>query len=138
MKLFVITDLSGREVLDLTQRIELGTYQVNKQWQYEEWEDSNYTKHKERTCRKGIGSFTLKFFSIDEYREFVTAIENNTRSDGSTQVRVYYNNLMNTDVANMFIDFEPKNDLPSYGVRADYEGIDITVEEREDWNNVNG
>lgn len=124
-KLFIITGNN----LDLTNRILVPTYKVSRQPKYESWEDSNWVDRRDIVRRVAKGTFTLKFDTISEYENFVDAVEQNTKNDGSVNVKLYLNKTHEMVTTDVYIDFEPVNDLPFYGVR-DHDGIEVTIQER--------
>lgn len=124
MRLFKMGDY------DLTERITLPSYKVNGINQYEEWKDADYTLHREITRNQIKGTFTVKFYSVDEYEEFLEALADATQEDGSVEAEVYMHNLRQVRDTYVFLEFDPKNTLPNINMGKDYDGFDITVTER--------
>ena len=124
MRLFKMGDY------DLTERITLPSYKVNGINQYEEWKDADYTLHREITRNQIKGTFTVKFYSVDEYEEFLEALADATQEDGSVEAEVYMHNLRQVRSTYVFLEFDPKNTLPNINMGKDYDGFDITVTER--------
>lgn len=123
MELFKIGDK------DLTNNILVPTYKINSQPSYYEWTDANYTKHRDIRRRVIQGTFTIKFVKQEDYFDFITLLENNTGTDGSTPVSIYVNNLNKVSDTTVFITIDPENTLPLYGTRK-YEGFQVSIEER--------
>ena len=124
MRLFKMGDY------DLTERITLPSYKVNGINQYEEWKDADYTLHREITRNQIKGTFTVKFYSVDEYEEFLEALADATQEDGSVEAEVYMHNLRQVRSTYVFLEFDPKNTLPNINMGKDYDGFDITITER--------
>lgn len=116
--------------LDLTQNIVVPTYKVSRQPVYEEWQDSNWTTHRDVVKKAAEGTFTLKFMDVLDYEAFENAIESYTETDGSINVDLYLNKTRELVNTNVFIEYDPVDNLPFYGVK-DYDGIEITIKERE-------
>lgn len=123
MRLFVIG------TTDLTNRIVVPTYKVNRQPSYNEWTDANHQKHRDILRFVINGTFTVKFAVKEDYYNFIDLIQKNTGTDGSTPVSLYVNNCNQVFTTNVFITFDPENTLPYYGVKS-YDGFEVTIEER--------
>ena len=115
---------------DLTNRITVPSYKVNDNPEYQEFKDANFTLHR-RVVReqKLSGDFTVKFYSLGEYSNFLSAINENKLMDGSVYCIAYANNKLATRAAYLYLDFEPVNNLPLFE-KEDYEGFTIKVTER--------
>lgn len=125
MKLFVINGV------DYTNRITMPTYKVSDMPVYTEWEDSNWTTHRNIHTWKAEGSFTLKFQTKEEFMSFMDQINELRLKDGTVKCSVYLNNK-NTTKENvyLFIDYDVQNTLPYMGGYKDYDGFDVTIKER--------
>lgn len=122
MKLF---EINGE---DFTHRIMMTTYAVNRKPRYNEWEDENGTKHRDNYAYKVQGSFKMYFDSIEDYLHFVEVLNEQTTAGGVTPVVLYVNNTNSVRETNVFIDFEPQNDMPYFGV-TEHDGFTINLEE---------
>lgn len=115
--------------LDVTSNITVPNYKVSNVRQYESWEDNNSTIHKQLLCRKVKGTFTLKFFTIEDYEYFNNFIEANTKEDGSIPATIYCNDTLTTKEVDLFVEYDQNNVMPFIGFK-DYDGFEVTVEER--------
>lgn len=115
--------------LDITENILVPSYAVSKNKGYESWTDSNYTTHKHLVATKATGSFTVKFFSVDEYLNFNKFIIDNTDDDGAITGTFYYNNLNTTETIRVFVAYELTDILPLID-RKEYDGIEVSIQER--------
>ncbi len=115
--------------MDLTNFIVVPSYQVNLQDGYSEWTDNNKVTHRDIASKKAMGSFSLKFETLDQYRAFVLYMANNKKQNGSYDCTVYFNNTLSTATIEMYVDFELANVMPFVGLK-DYEAIEVTVEQR--------
>ena len=126
MELFKIGDY------DVTPHIVVPTYKINKLPKYEDWEDANYTIHREVVRHTVSGTFTVKFYSIEEYEAFIDAVDSTLMNDGSHHIYAYVaNDKTNQSLqsAYAFIEFEPEEFLPIIGSDDD-DGIEVTITER--------
>lgn len=129
MASLIILKGSGSNEMDLTRFIPMSKYSINNIINYDEWKDSNYTIHRQKTDEKAQGDFTLRFPSVSKYAEFVSFL--NTHKDSSTgaiKCLIWLNNEFRTKEINAFLDFEPQNDLP---LLADNKSDGFTVELQE-------
>lgn len=117
---------------DLTPHIVVPTYKVNNLPKYEDWVDANYVTHREVVRHCLSGSFTVKFWSIDEYDEFLEAVDATAMIDNSHHVTAYAANEDSAQTmksAYVFIDFDPEQVLPVIGTEDD-DGFEVTITER--------
>lgn len=115
--------------MDLTTLIEVPSYQVNLQDGYEEWTDNNKVTHRDKVSEKAMGTFNLRFESVDQYQAFMIYMANNKKQNGSYDCSVYLNNKLTAINVEMFIDYEASDVMPFIGVK-DYDSLEITVEQR--------
>ena len=115
--------------LDITPFIVLNSYQVSSQPEYDTWYDGNRTERRGVKRIKLKGSFNVKFFSTQSYRDFLSAIETNKTSGDYVYVTVYDNKLRNVKTTNVFLDYEPVDNEPSIGWSFDEE-MEIKITER--------
>lgn len=114
---------------DFTSNIVMSSYKVNNIIQYEEWVDSNYTKHREETRRIAEGSLTLKFYSVANYELFLDCVKKARVSDTSVYMTLYLHNERTTKNCYAYIDFDPENNLPILGTKDD-NGFEVKISER--------
>ncbi len=114
---------------DLTPHIVVPTYKVNNLPKYEDWVDANYVTHREVVRHCLNGSFTVKFWSIAEYEEFLDAVDSTLMTDGSHHVFAYdgIDKTNQTLVSKyLFIEFDPEQVLPVIGTEED-DGFEVTI-----------
>lgn len=125
MQLFKIGD-----DYDLTTRITVPSYKVNDLGEHKDYTDANYVTHRKIVREQKLkGDFTVKFFTEQEYDDFLQAMEDNKLEDGSVICKVYAMNKRSVRAAYMFIDIEPEDTLPYFGAKQ-YDGFKVTVTER--------
>lgn len=115
--------------MDLTNLIVVPSYKVNLQDGYEEWIDNNKITHRDIVSKKAMGTFSIKFETIDQYQAFMLYMANNKKQNGSYDCSVYLNNMLTSINTEMYIDFEAPDIMPFIGIK-DCEAIEITVEQR--------
>lgn len=115
--------------MDLTNLIEVPSYQVNLQDGYEEWTDNNKVTHRDIVSQKAMGTFSIKFETVDQYQAFMIYMANNKKQNGAYDCSVYLNNKLTAINVEMFVDYEAKDVMPFIGVK-DYDALEITVEQR--------
>lgn len=116
-------------VMDLTNFIQVPSYQVNLQDGYDEWIDNNKTTHRDIVSKKAKGSFEVKFETLEQFQTFILVMKEYKKQNGSYDCTVFCNNTLTTINVEMFIDFDPANVMPYIGAK-DYDAIEITVEQR--------
>lgn len=116
-------------VLDITPFIVLNTYAVSSQAQYQEWTDGNGTSRRGVKRLRLKGTFSVKFFDLNDYNSFLDAIEDNKTSGDYLLATAYDAKTRTTKESYYFIDYEPANLAPSVGHEFNEE-IEITVTER--------
>ncbi len=117
---------------DVTPHIVVPTYKINKLPKYEDWEDANYTTHREVVRHIVSGTFTVKFWSIAEFEEFITAVDATLMNDGSHHIYAYVaNDKTNQSLQSTyaFIEFDLEHTLPIIGTEDD-DGFEVTITER--------
>lgn len=128
-KLFEIP-ITGGESFDITPMIVLNTYNVSKQSIYDEWTDG-YCHERRGVKRKKLkGSFSVKFFNVSDYQNFLSKIESGKVDGFDYIVANVYDNKSRTVVnaANVYVDYEPINVEPSIGFSFNEE-IEIEITE---------
>lgn len=116
-------------VLDLTNFIEVPTYKVNLLDGYEEWTDMNKVTHHDMNAQKLDGTFSLKFHTIEDFETFMIVMKDYKKQNRSYDCSVYAVNMLRTYNVEMFVDFDPPNIMPYFGVK-DTDTIEVTVHQR--------
>lgn len=114
---------------DLTHYITVPSYIMNSKDVYNEWVDANGLTHRDVYRTKVSGKFTMLFTDHDEYFDFLKLINEHKGTGGYVPVSLYVNNLntiVNTDV---YIEMEPANTLPYFGINK-YDGFEVSIVER--------
>lgn len=122
MKLFQIEDT----VYD--KHITVPSYKVNEVPVYEEWDDCNYRTHRIVKRKRIEGTFTMFFNTIDEFNEFFRYLDKYTEPEGWIRCYTYINNLNTVKYSRFYIDVEPANTKPFFGIK-EYDGFDVTIKE---------
>lgn len=117
------------QVLDITPFIVAGSYGVSTQPEYEEWTDGYHSLRRTIKGWKLRGSFNVKFFSLQDYNNFLDTVENNILNGGYVYATVYDTKTKQVFTTYVFIDYEPSNMAPLVG-RSDNEEISITIIQR--------
>lgn len=125
MELLIINNI------DFTKHIKVPTWKINKELVYEEWEDSNYLKHREVTRQQIKGDFTLLFDEIDDLNRFFNTVNalREEHPDGYLPMRVYVNNYNVQADINAVLEFTPGNEKPYFG-RKNISGFTVKLEEK--------
>lgn len=130
MASLIVLKGSGTAQMDLTRFIPMSKYAINNIVNYEEWKDSNYAIHRQKTDEKAQGDFTLRFPSIAKYQDFVSFISTHKDSStGAVKCLIWLNNEFRTKEIYAFLDFEPQNDLPLLADNKS-DGFTVTLQER--------
>lgn len=124
---------------DFTTNIVAPEFTINREPDYDSYEDCDYVTHKYIKRKKVSGSFSLKFYSMDDfementvihgYRTFVNTVKDNTNSDGSIELTLYLNNELIQYTGKFDMEYTAKNSIPLYSVK-DTEKIKVSIEER--------
>ena len=130
MVLFQLTQNgTSTNILDVTPFIVAGSYDVSTQPDYEEWVDGYHSLRRTIKGWRLQGSFNVKFFSLSEYNNFLSAIENNILNGGYIYATVYDNKTKQVFTTYVFIDYTLPNLAPLVG-RSDNEEITINITQR--------
>ena len=117
------------QYIDYTNHILVPSYKVNRKAEYAEWTDANVALHRDILGERAEGSFTLIFVDPYDYREFIAYYEDALK-DGYIDAKIYLNNKLAQVRTDIFMEFEPANEMPFMG-RKDVEGIEVNIKERE-------
>lgn len=115
---------------NLTQLVEMSSYDVLQVTEYDEWVDANYTTHREIKRSKVKGTLTLFVNEPSEMDGLMHLIEDQKLSDGTNMVEVYVNNLRTRKTIWAYIDIDsmPLYD-PIMGIKK-HNGYKVTIEEK--------
>lgn len=102
---------------DYSANVVAGSYDVNNDPVYNEWEDGNAKTHRQKIRDKIVGSFDMFFRSLTDYTDFLTVLENAT-TDEETLLTVSVNNTGETEASYFFVSHKPVRDLD--GSWSDY------------------
>ena len=100
---------------DYTNNITVPSYKMNQTPTYREYTDCNYTVHREIARQKISGSFTVFFTKVQDFKDFMSYIQENTLQDGSILVSAYVNNLSAVKDFYAYLECTPASNLPYYG-----------------------
>lgn len=113
-----------------TKHIVVGTYEVNEEDVYKDWTDGNLCKRREVVRTRVKGSFEVYFRSMDEYQQFVDAIESNRSEEGCVDCNIMANNtdryLTNRS---LYFTLKPKRSRAITG-KDYFPQFEVEVEER--------
>lgn len=125
MNLFV---MDGK---DFTHHIKVPSYKVNKEPQYLEWEDGNYSTRREVTRYRVSGTFTMLYDDISELDDFFDTLETliAASATGAIPITVYLNKLHTVETINAFVTCTPSNDRPLI-YRGDLSSFEVTIKEQ--------
>lgn len=116
---------------DYTRHIVAPTYEVDLKPLYDEWVDANRVTHREVVRKRIEGTFTMKFYNISEYNEFLTTLHDSETLGGYVTCSLYANctRTLYEDV-DIFFDLKLPNEEPFISSGGEYEGFEVTVTER--------
>lgn len=117
--------------IDYTSHIVAPTYSVDLKPLYDEWVDANRITHREVVRKRIEGKFTMKFYSISEYNEFLENLHDSETLGGYVICSLYANctRTMYEDVE-VFFELDLPNEEPFISSGGEYEGFEVTVVER--------
>ena len=112
---------------DLTDYIDIQSYNVNNTEEYTEWTDANHVKHRDVLRTRLSGSINLGFRSAAEVTSFLSVLSSNVQAGNYYPAQVFSNDDNTLHQANIFIegDAEIKRDLINGRVWHQY-AIEIT------------
>lgn len=117
--------------IDYTSHIVAPTYSVDLKPLYDEWVDANRITHREVVRKRIEGKFTMKFYNISEYNEFLENLHDSETLGGYVICSLYANctRTMYEDVE-VFFELDLPNEEPFISSGGEYEGFEVTVVER--------
>ena len=99
---------SGNTAVDYSNRVLVGSYNVQTKPLYKSWEDANGAEHR-TVIRSAVtsGSFDMWFKTITEYNAFVTQITSSRLPDMTVPCTIR-SNTTDTEISSYFyVDFSP-------------------------------
>ena len=102
---------------DCSANIIAGTYKVNNEPVYKEWEDGNHTTHKKKLRDKVVGTLDMFFRSTADYSSFLTTLASAT-ADEKTTLTVSVNNTQSEKTGFFFVTHDAVRDID--GTWTDY------------------
>ncbi len=115
---------------DYSKYVLAGTYQINSNDEYEEWQDGWFVTHRIVIRKRISGSIRIKFKSFEEYQAFIADLDAVRAVDGSCLIGLYVNNTGETAAVNAFI----RNDMTVQKYRGDnlkvVNEFDLKIEEK--------
>ena len=93
--------------VDYTDNVVNGTYEVNQEERFSEWEDANHRRHSSDYHTKVVGTFDLFFKKTEDYETFIGIVEDGKLSDGRCRVTLSVNNIGATFDGFAFVKFAP-------------------------------
>lgn len=89
---------------DLTDKVDVQTYAVNREDVFEEWTDANWTDHRVVARQRCRGSLRVGFSSLTDYDAFVALLTAQKAAGGYFTVTAYINNLGAAETFEAFLD----------------------------------
>ena len=89
---------------DLTDYIDIQTYDVNNTEEYTEWIDANRIKHRDVLRTRLSGSFKLGFRSTAQVATFLSVLSTNIQSGSYYHASVFSNDDNQLHTADIFLD----------------------------------
>lgn len=93
--------------VDFTNNVVNGTYDINTEERFSEWEDANHRKHRSDYHTKVVGTFDLFFKDTEDYYTFVNVIKDGRLSDGRCRIVLSVNNIGANFDGFAFVEFNP-------------------------------
>lgn len=69
---------------DCSANVIAGTYKVNNEPVYKEWEDADHITHKKKLRDKVVGTLDMFFRTAEEYSSFLTTLASATANEQTT------------------------------------------------------
>lgn len=97
------------EESDFSGHMIAGTYSVIRRPVYSTWNDGNGNSHRQLKRYKMQGSFDMFFRTMEEYQDFINAIESSKTANVNSYVAATLtDNMSNEDIEGYFyLDFSP-------------------------------
>ena len=115
---------------DFTESIIVPSYVVDKKDIFITWTDGNHVERRHKTRTKVSGSFNMFFNSVEEYKTFLSCVNDNKQLGGYIpNCKVYCNNIDEVELVDLFIDYDFPDLLPVIGTKENEE-CTINITER--------
>lgn len=113
---------------DFTNNVVNGTYEINQEERFSEWEDANHRKHRSDYHTIVVGTVDLFFKKTDDYDNFVSILKNSSLSDGRCRILCSVNNTNSTLDGFAFVSFAPTR-ATNETIGDFYDAFTLTIEE---------
>lgn len=114
--------------IDFSHRVIAGTYEINDELIFTQWQDANGRNHRDVYRKQLRGSFDMIFQSVDDFEVFNQAYKTVRNASGLTPVMIRNNSTNILESKNVYLSFTPtrnrRDDWEDY-----YEQFTVTVEE---------
>lgn len=126
--MFVLGTGSGAK--DYSNHVIAGSYNVNNEPMYAEWDDANYIQHRFKQRDRVSGTFDMFFRTVSDYAAFKADIDaNRSATNNSVVMTVAVNDLNTTKTINAYISYKLVRNRD--GAWNDYfERYTVTIKER--------
>mgnify|MGYP003313057365 CR=1 FL=1 len=113
---------------DYSNRVIAGSYNVNSQDVYKNWQDLNGIEHREKIRDKIVGSFDMYFQSIDEYDDFRAVLDSVRKDDLSYTITIVDNKTNTEKQIDAYLTFQLTRNR--FGWNDIYERFKLNIQER--------
>lgn len=93
--------------VDFTNNVVNGTYDVNMEERFSEWEDANHRVHRSDYHTKVVGTLDLFFKLAEDYYSFCSFVNNGRLADGRCRIVMSVNNTGSTFDGFAYVKFKP-------------------------------
>lgn len=114
--------------VDFSGNIIAGTYEVNDTDIFVSWKDGNYTQHRKRVSSKVSGSLKMFFRTVEEYNDFLNALNSTKRDNMTHLITLMVNNSNRIKSCDMFIDYSLIRNIDG-GWHDYFEAFELKLEE---------
>lgn len=115
--------------VDFKDFVVAGTYDVNRELAYSEWEDSNHRTHRSDIRRCVRGAFNLYFKDMSDYERWVMCAYDSMLEDGTFEVEVSVNNSFDTYEGRAYIYYAPVRSRTADTLEDYFEEFSVTIAE---------
>lgn len=113
---------------DYSNRVIAGSYNVNSQDVYKNWQDLNGIEHREKIRDKIVGSFDMYFPNIEEYDSFRAVLDSVKKEDLSYTITVVDNKTNTEKQIDAYLTFQLTRNR--FGWNDIYERFKLNIQER--------
>ena len=115
---------------DYSAHVIAGSYKVNNDPQYSEWEDVNHRVHRFKLRDKVVGSFDMFFRTTTEYATFLADLAAaQSATNNSYAISVTVNDTGEQKAIDAFVDYELVRNIDG-GWNDYFERFTVKIEER--------